>query len=339
MCRLFLIAICAIAPIAALHANQTVDMVDGARAEIELIEYLEHAPPSGWIPVALRIVNRAPVAREWTVRFEADVGPGSDLLGEWTVRVPANDTRETPMFVPQPWLVTDSSYFTLRGHVSGPEVANGGIFLDRTYTGGTQTTYTGMSQTLAGENWSRLESELAPASGTGSSHPARSGANVDLVGSRVDPALVPADWRTWSGFATLWLARDDWIGLAGAQRLAILRWVAQGGELYLAGPGGGLEDLPPLHATRTSDGSTWQVGNYGFGTVTRVPYEESATSPRLAIESVANIVGRSQDDSPALARLNSAIATTESEVSLGQIRQRGELLCLMMATIALLIEP
>jgi hypothetical protein len=326
-----------------LHAGQTVDMETGASAEIEFIEHLESAPPSGWIPVAFRITNRAPNDREWRATFEADVGSGVDHLGNWTLRVAGGETREVNLFVPQPWFAANGSYFNIRGYVAGPGVRNGSIYVNRQYRGGDPTWFAGMSHLLAAENWSRLESELDPSKGT-SSGMSSSGSSSELSGSRFDPAQMPADWRAWSGFATVWIARDDWIALKGTQRLALFRWVAQGGDLYVAGSGSGLDDLPPASRdngdTVGGGDMAWPLAPYGLGQIHRVPIEpDNDLGPRLPIERVAATIRASEFTAPALAQQDNEIDLSEAETSLGTIRPGGPMLGLLIAAIAILLGP
>lgn len=325
--------------LARARADQVIDMAAGAQAEILFIEHLESSPPTGWMPVGFRIINHASNAREWTVRFECDLGTGTNLLGEWILPVAGGETREVNLLVPQPWFVNPHAYFQVRGTISGPGVVNGGIYIDRSFSGGNQTPFTGMSQTLAAENWSRLEAELDPASVGGGTATTTS---HDLIGSRFDPAQVPADWRAWSGFVTIWLHRDDWIALSNVQRLAFTRWIAQGGELYIAGPSAALADLPGLEVERSLAGEPWERGALGFGRVTRVPLavdDPETGAARLPISAVAEIVRRSAEPTPALGRLDNDIDTTEAETALGKIKPGGFLLGLLIATIAILLGP
>jgi hypothetical protein len=195
-----------------------------------------------------------------------------------------------------------------------------------------------MSQVLATENWSRLETELAP-SGTTPIALSSSGTNLQLTGVRFDPTRLPADWRTWSGFATVWLHRDDWTGLAGAQRLALLRWVAQGGELFVAGTEAVPADIPWTGSTQLT-GTTITRCAYGYGQVGLVGLatEADGTGPRLAIDEVARMV-RSGWVSPSLAHLSDEFSSTGAEREIGEIRPGGLVLGLVIAVIAILLGP
>jgi len=338
-----LLAIALVAAPASARAGQMIDVSEGARVQIEFNQFFENAPPSGWIPVDVRIINRAPTERTWGVRFTCEAGVGENLLGEWTLPVAGEATREFSLLVPQPWFAGGAGYMDVRATFSGPGVTNGIAVLDRGYRGPRQTSFTGMSQLLAAENWSRLEAELSPPATGGSG--VHSSSSVDLSGSRLEPAQVPADWRAWSGFATVWLHRDDWIAMSAVQRLAVLRWVTQGGRLYLAGSGSGLTDLPPMADMRVlgnHGGPYWPGCTVGFGTVTRVPLEadpSGAGGARLPIVDVAAIVKTTTDESPALADLDTEITTTGLETELGRVRPGGPLLGVLIAAIAILLGP
>ncbi len=60
----------------------------------------------------------------------------------------------------------------------------------------------------------------------------------------VEPTQLPADWRTWSPYAAVLLAVDDYAGLDAARRAALRGWVALGGELLL---------VPATEGTRWSE--------------------------------------------------------------------------------------
>ncbi len=329
-----------------VHASQTIATDSAARVEIELVNYLENTPPSGWIPVAVRVANRAPDGRTWRVTFDCDTGTGPSVLGEWTLRVPGDETREFDLFVPQPWFASTSMYAQARGTFSGPGVQNNLVSLDRVFVGGNQTGFTGMSQILATENWSRLQSELAPpsaTSGTIVSPPAVSiSPTFELSGSRIDPAHMPADWRTWSGFATLWLHRDDWIAMSSAQRTGMLRWIAQGGRLYVAGATAGLADLFPAGSSGGIESNT-APAPYGFGSISQAPLASeqmgASSGPRLDVRAVAAVIRSSGHDSPALSNLTNDIDPTEAEQAIGEIRPGGLVLGLLITAIAILLGP
>jgi hypothetical protein len=57
-----------------------------------------------------------------------------------------------------------------------------------------------------------------------------------LTASSFAPADLPADARSYSGFALLFLRQDEWTGLRAEVREAIDDWVALGGQLWLMGP-------------------------------------------------------------------------------------------------------
>jgi hypothetical protein len=159
---------------------------------------------------------------------------------------------------------------------------------------------------------------------------------------------MPADWRSYAGLATVWLHRDDWLDLTLAKRLALLRWVAQGGALYIAGLGPGLSDLPPTADMRFVGAALWQSGNYGLGMIARLPFEDEdaahdsargaggARSVRLPIAEVARIIspdktmpGPDPDDA----------GETALELAVGKIRTHGLVLGLVVAVIGILLGP
>lgn len=315
-----------------LRSAHVINTDPAAQVDIELIEYFENSPTTGWIPVAVRINNRAAVARSWEVTFDIDLGYDHVLLGTWDLPVPGGVTRVFDLFVPQPWFVTPANYFRIRSLIGGPGIRGGVGMVNRMFTGGNPTPFAGMSQTLAAENWSRLEAELAPPA------PGGMAPHRNFSGTRFDAAQVPADWRAWSGFASLWLHRDDWVVLNAAQRLALRRWIAQGGCLYVAGAGPGLEDLLAGAATYGDPGA-----RYGLGWIRTAPLQSKAigevVGPRLHVARVADAIRDIRHDSPALAQLTNESAPTEAEQRLGEIRPGGPVLAILVAGIALLLGP
>jgi hypothetical protein len=50
----------------------------------------------------------------------------------------------------------------------------------------------------------------------------------------IEPTVLPADWRVWSGFNTVLLRADDFAALDAGRRAALRGWVALGGVLVLS---------------------------------------------------------------------------------------------------------
>ncbi|MCU1421171.1 MAG: hypothetical protein JWN36_822 [Microbacteriaceae bacterium] len=64
----------------------------------------------------------------------------------------------------------------------------------------------------------------------------------------VEPAQLPADWRMWSSFVSVFMQADEYATLDAAHRAALRGWVALGGQLYLTPADAGSRSTEALGA-------------------------------------------------------------------------------------------
>jgi hypothetical protein len=189
-------------------------------------------PPTGMMALRVAVENDASRPREWTLHFDAagDYGGTVTYGSAEAIQVPAGATREFELSVPIRASISSMGFSsTMHALFDGPAVSRERVplFMNRHYLNSSAgeralTPWIGMSESLATAYWEPTKTALLLNGQV-------------LAGSRFDPACLPADWRSYLGFTALALTADEWRDLSAAPRLAVERWVARGGRLWIAG--------------------------------------------------------------------------------------------------------
>lgn len=213
----------------AAGANQSdVGMQSDAEAAIRLTAINSFWDGLGWQPVVVRIENRATQARTWELRFNSGgvFNRGAVVLTSTVISVPARSTSETVVFAPGPGRSgSPERTAMMQIKVTGP-----GVAVNQAHMSGSRDL--DFVQAAVSPN---MEMEVRRVTHAG-------GLEIE----QVNPASWPADWRVWSSFSRVVLARDDYDALDGARRNALREWVSQGGLLWLIPTGGRVKGEPAV---------------------------------------------------------------------------------------------
>ncbi len=252
-----------VAGLRAADAVANVAMEPGASADIRLTVPGGRTPQSGFLPMQVRIANRADSERSWTLEVGGPSSmryagsPGSPVRSRHEFTVPPSTTREFMLFAPVPSTGGPAGMMTVQVEIEGPEVERPTMSMPLGYN------WSGTNSPLVIEP--ALEAPLRAAVGAraGRTPPAPAptaaatrlrrasptpvGFQMDRV-SVIDPAAWPADWRLWSSFPLVILQQSTWERLDTAHRRALSDWVVLGGRLALSPAQGGEERRVPLGA-------------------------------------------------------------------------------------------
>ncbi len=194
-----------------------------AQASITATAISERWSGRGFMPVRIRVENRADEARAWEFSFNANRGYSSHATAySAAIGAEAGGASETVVFVP-----------------GGAADVNQGVSLSLFVNGpgatasSTSFMHTRAEAIIVTATTPALETALFAATN------GAPGARTEI--SAVDPAFWPADWRVWSPFQRVVLTRDEHAALDGPRRAALRDWVALGGVLELYPTGGGGE--------------------------------------------------------------------------------------------------
>ncbi|HYC71791.1 MAG TPA: hypothetical protein VEB66_11330 [Opitutaceae bacterium] len=247
-------------------------MAPGAATDIRLTVPGGRAPSGGFLPVRVRIANRAADAREWTLDLSMMMqGPGlsGQLHSDHRFVVPAGVTRDFFIFAPVPEGGDGRTGVMVNAVMDGPDVAAGGHFMfSLGYTWNSPVGSIAVEPALEQELRTFLGAkypEVPTGAPTYGGH-SPLGQALERI-SAMRPESWPADWRIWSSHSVVILADDTWERLDGARRQALLDWVALGGRLLLAPVGERLERPPLLH---------------GAGRIVRLAQPVGRTKPELS---------------------------------------------------------
>lgn len=297
-------------------AGPGVDSTSGVR--IEVFSFYEEVPRHGFAPVRVTIDNRTGRERTWSVSFNSSGSwDRQDVVSyEIDLAVPAGEAKRFDLLVP---LVQTADYAQLIARFYGHGIrqserqvnfASGGY-----RTAGTMNAVT-MSSSLTSRNW-RL---ISDAIGGG------------INGSPFDLALTPVTWRGFAGMDQVWMTDEDWLKIHGAEKTALMDWVALGGRLFICREDDGAVPLPHLAGLGPEN-----PVDHGLGTVRHWPREGDAVD-------VAATSGEIQKDAHVTSKQRNLEDSYRSPgwkplADLPAVRMRNGLLLSFLVLFALLIGP
>jgi hypothetical protein len=203
--------------------RQEVEMSENSGVSITITSAFGQLPPYGYLPFKITIDNRSGDARSYTFQCSAK-NSGSQHDGTRTltqeVRVEAGSVGTFEMLMPLLALGGTGYAPAPRIDVSGYAVVDGDLYFPSRSISTAASPYVAMSSVLATRSWGPLAKEL------------KAQGSKELIGTDLNVAALPSQWRGLLGVGCLWLTDAELIGLRPEQRAAIRDWVAQGGELF-----------------------------------------------------------------------------------------------------------
>jgi hypothetical protein len=333
-------------PAGRAEVTVNVMMTDGALSSVRLIALPNVLFPGGFLPVRVRIENRAAEARTWQITFtsgQAMIGR-SGLRSTFSFNAPPSTTHETVVYVPvgqSGQLAGGGMAGLLGGLIDGPDVANenfsfplGGTarYMAATRVGSavgagarfasTPSVDPALRKLAVAEREDLTREQTAHAATLATARPrARpfaGGVNPVLESiASVDPAAWPADWRTWSQFSAVLMSTTAWETMDPARQRALREWIALGGRLIL---------FPEQHGERTESA-------HGFGVILTLARPVAAMDP---INLTRNILGRIGQPGPAAWPAPELVPKTDPMLD---IRIGGRWLVGFLIGFAVLIGP
>ncbi len=235
---------------------------EGMGVRIDVTGPISEVPPSGCFFCWVTIHNHSGAPRTWDLRCEASsrTDRGDNLAVSQSLRVENESSARVPLLLPLP-PATSKSYFYQSVSLS---VDGYGIETRQTNLASTTTAssppkaFLGLGDALATPIWSSLDKNYRDKS-------------QSLVGAPVDVAQFGPDWRALAGFDCLWLTDGEYTALDAGQRVAIRRWIDQGGIFYLSA-----RTLDPAWRAGLGLPETGDEGEPGFGRVRWLPWDGQA---------------------------------------------------------------
>lgn len=206
-------------------------LADEFGSDVECISVFSVAPPTGYAPLRIRATNNASADSTVTISATSQAsnqwGSSHQLESDFSLAATAGKTTERDFLVPVCADVSPSAWggdasLSLRvvmgGRTNGVHVPGGG---HRDHP------FTGFSRALAAKSIGDLNAHHSSSTSSGYSRSAEAFAAV------YDSAMLPADWRGFSGLDVLAITSDEWMALQPGVRTAALQWVKLGGVLEL----------------------------------------------------------------------------------------------------------
>lgn len=253
-----IIALCAVAGIGTLHAQETYFrnvFETKTGSYVEVVSLFGKLPSTGYAPVRVTIGNRTVAPVTFSLSFEAESrgeyyrSGALKVKSSFTASSPAGTVTSTDLLVPVAAMVKQGGYsynnaqqsltMSMAGLTGGSYTQSNSTDLD--------TPNLLLSEALHTPNASALDSQVNRSGG-------RYG-NMTFAG-KFNPTQMPEDWRAYAGFDGMLLTDQDWINLPPGARSAILQWNRLGGfvRIYKSNPSTTLNSLSisdsgssPLH--------------------------------------------------------------------------------------------
>jgi hypothetical protein len=228
--------LCAVLPAAAQKRHQM--MVDDKSGSVlEITGTFSLVPPTGYAPVRVRAINNTTGELTVTLRTNSNAdnssGGNHQLESAFTFAAAAGKTTEREFMVPLCSGGRVSSYYA--PDLECEAQAGGRTGRYNFDTGGYgDMPFTAFSTALAGKSISDINS--AAAGKTSGTRPSSYGR--ENFAALYDPAMLPADWRGYSGLDVLAISAAEWSALQAAVKSAALQWVKLGGALVVYVPSG-----------------------------------------------------------------------------------------------------
>ncbi len=263
------VALLAVTPAWGVAQSVEVTSLDDAGSEAEVVSVFSVVPPTGYAPVRVKVKNEASV--EQTITISAMSSPdryyrsgNHQMESSFPLAAPANKTTEREFLVPVCGVPAVSSGADLRLTVSGGD-RSGGVFFEP--GGQEEMAFTAFSKALAERSIADINKDAQ----------AKSSYWRTPFAGLYDAAMLPADWRGYSGLDVMAISADEWMAVQPGVRSAILQWVKLGGivHMYQESGGPGLESLG-IRVDVAQTNFRWHIGEphaVGSGVVSLIAWD------------------------------------------------------------------
>lgn len=230
--------------------------------KIEAESLLNEIPTHGLYPVRITIENRSGAERSWDLSLSLN-GNNEQRVRQSVLTVPDGRIQSFDYFLPISQSDSGWSSQSLQGQISGPGLAEGSAsFYDNSSWSDPQ------KSTSVG-----ILSGLFDRVGLNENKAGHGGSGPEQSRSRLDPARLPTTPLAFSGLEDVWLEATEWLALSPALRLALLDWVALGGNLQVInnlpkGSDQAWTETLPRHL-RSLGGDVGSPLEHGFGRIIR----------------------------------------------------------------------
>jgi len=201
---------------------------DSNDTEIRITRVFDGNFPRGFEPYRVTIRNQLAKPLQFRIGFNFDASYSQDSSYASDFRLLADPNSETvhDLLVPVAPVAGAGSFYYNNGVIS---VNAAGLGTTHTsISGGRSRDHPsiGISESVANGNLTALKNIFDAAGGGGSY------SNTEFA-MTFDPAMLPSDWRGFSGLDALMISADEWRQLQPAAQQAVLEWVRFGGRLSL----------------------------------------------------------------------------------------------------------
>ena len=225
-----LLLVLTFAPLASLCAQNTVlthTFKNSKDTEIRITRIFDGNLPRGFEPYRVTVRNQLakPLQFRISFNFDASYSEEASFGSDFSLIADPNSESVHELLVPVAPIAGRGSYYYSNGVIS---VNAMGLGTTHTSTSGGRSRdhpAIGISEAVANGNLTALK-KIYETAGGGSASYSNTGFAMTF-----DPAMLPGDWRGYSGLDALMISADEWRVLQPAAQQAVLEWVRLGGRL------------------------------------------------------------------------------------------------------------
>lgn len=200
----------------------------GEPPHIKVEQLFDYAPKRGYIPLRITITNRSDSPKTWTLSNRTKTSASgryndnADTSWREQLSVPPREMRTFEVLYPA---INRNIYSSGRSFIlqDGPHEHQFYIQSHNArnhYRRTDSTIFALASEQLRLKYGERIANYFE-------------NNDLHLDSGNVKLNYYPRDWRAYTGVDVLWFQQSDWEQAAAAERLPILQWVAQGGDLRI----------------------------------------------------------------------------------------------------------
>ncbi|MDL5055748.1 hypothetical protein QQ056_19660 [Oscillatoria laete-virens NRMC-F 0139] len=234
--------------------------------DIEIKAAFENSPPTGFLPLTIRIANSSGRPREYVLSTGGQNhygGQDYQIDFERKLRVNDGETKVFNVLLPVP-NVDDRGYYypgmiALSGHsipmgqfISLPSSSRGG--------GKARTGFMLVDTAITVVSWEPTRLELDKG-------------GQELYGSAIRPEAIPADSLGLTGVNSIWLTAQGWLAMPPDRKEAVKEWLMLGGHLILAVPQTLAYSNEELDIPAPPAAGQFQIHRKWLGSVTVIPWD------------------------------------------------------------------
>ncbi len=189
---------------------------------VEVVALFSKAPPSGFLPVRVKVANNLPISKSIRLNFGSTTNytNGTRCDSEFSFTASAGKTITRDIYVP---LAPNTESYGVEGQISVALSGSMGATEGQSETLLNSQPAVLLSDALFSPNASSLDAASSSSSSRGSQE----------FSAKFTPGMLPDSWLAYSGYDSIIMTDRDWSIASSGAKNAILSWLRLGGQMII----------------------------------------------------------------------------------------------------------